>query len=446
MATLPKGAGAGGRHGLTLQQAMEEAHRCMLCHDAPCSRACPGGTDPSRFIRQIRFYNLKGAARTVLANNPLGGVCAWVCPTEDTCVKACLRTGLDRPVDIDGLQRFAAEYGRAQGVKALEAGKPRGKSVAIVGAGPAGLAAAARLAVLGYRVTLFEARQDLGGMLRYGVPASRLPDKTLEADLDAILALGVEVRKNTPVDREDGAETLLAAGYDAVFVAPGLWQPYALDLPGKDLLGVAKAIDFLADCREQPERARALVAGKNVAVVGGGSVAMDVASSSRDLGAGRIYAICLEGMTELPAAEAELDQARADGLIIKPQCRLTAILGDGTRVTGVEGEEVEWIEPGKLVPSNARAIEGTCFRLKVGAVIQAIGQGPTAVVGRIMARADKQGRFLKADPRSQATSLKRIFAGGDIVRGAGTVVAAVGDGKRAAEAIHQLLGEEEVAR
>ena len=219
-------------HGtpMTVQQAIEEAHRCMLCHDAPCSTACPGGTDPAKFIRQIRFLNLKGAARTVLQNNPLGEVCAYVCPTEDTCVRACLRAGLDRPIDIDGLQAFAVEYGRAHGLKALEKAPARAEKVAVVGAGPAGLAAAASLGVYGYQVTVHEARAKLGGMLRYGVPESRLDDAKLDADLAEIRELGVEFKTSTVIESEDGAAKLLQDGYAAVFVAPGLWAPITLDL------------------------------------------------------------------------------------------------------------------------------------------------------------------------------------------------------------------------
>lgn len=428
--------------GLTLQQAIEEAHRCLLCHDAPCSAGCPGGTDPAKFIRQIRFYNFKGAARTVLGNNPLGGVCAYVCPTDETCVRACTRTALDRPIDIDGLQRFAVEYGRAQGLRVMEPGQPRPARVAIIGAGPAGLSAAALLAQRGYRVTIFEGREKAGGMLRYGVPPSRLTEAALDADLEEISALGVELRTDTLVSSENGAANLLKDGFAAVFVAPGLWQAHRLDLPGNDLEGASTALDFLDDVHSSPGEAAALVKGKNVAIIGGGSVAMDVARCARELGAGRIYAIALESMTELPAQRDELEQALADGVIIKPQCRVTEILGEDGKVVGVKGVETEWIVPGKLVPQNARDIDGTSFRLRVDAVVQAIGQGPTKIVSQIITEATKRGVLLQVDDRTQATSRPRIYAGGDVARGPSTVVAAVGDGKRAADAIHELLANE----
>ncbi len=436
---------ASERPKLTLQRAIEEANRCLLCHDSPCSQRCPGGTDPGKFIRQIRFLNLKGAARTVLRNNPLGGVCAYVCPTDETCESACLRAGLDRPIDIAGLQRFAVEYGRQIGVKALFKDEERAERVAVVGAGPAGLAAAATLAQQGYQVTLIEAREKVGGMLRYGVPESRLSDDALEADLAEIMALGVEVRPSTKLAGQDAAVDLLEQGFAAVFVAPGLWKPYRLDVPGHDLDGVSTALDFLALARTDPEAAKALVADRNVAVIGGGSVAMDVGHVARELGARRIYAIALEGMNELPANGRELSLAITDGIAIKPQCMVTEILGRDGKVIGVKGVETEWIEPGELVPSNARPVEDTSFQLKVEAVIQSIGQGPTeAVTGLVVAATGPNGR-VSADEQTGATSVDRIYAGGDLVRGAGTVVAAVGDGKRAAQAIHEhLSGSKEV--
>lgn len=430
-------------NGLTLQQAIAEAHRCLLCHDAPCSKGCPGGTDPSKFIRQIRFYNFKGAARTVLRNNPLGGVCAYVCPTEETCRHACLRGEIDTPIDIDGLQRFAVEYGRSQGLTVLEKGQEKGARIAVIGAGPAGLAAAANLARFGYQVTVFEARAEAGGILRYGVPAHRLPLEALNADVREIQSLGVEIKTSHPIDREN-ATALLDQGYAAVFVAPGLWKAFELNLPGKDLQGVGTALEFLELARTDTQAAAQRVAGRNIAVIGGGAVAMDVAHTARELGAHRIYVLTLEGLNELPATAAELDQARQDHIIFKPQSRVVTITGQGGFVTGLQGCETEWAVKGKLTPDNARDVDGTEFQLRVGAVIQAIGQGPSEVVGRILSQAERKGRLVAADAVTLATSVDRVFAGGDIVRGAATVVKAVADGKRAADAIHKMLTGTEV--
>jgi dihydropyrimidine dehydrogenase (NAD+) subunit PreT len=427
------------RPGLTLQQAIEEAHRCLLCHDAPCSSACPGATDPGKFIRQIRFFNLKGAARTVMGNNPLGGVCSYVCPTDDTCVGACVRTGIDHPIDIDGLQRFAAEYGQEHGVKALEKGEARSEKVAVVGGGPAGLSAAAHLAEYGYQVTIFEKRPALGGMLRYGVPDDRLSDQELDADLNQIMALGVEVRTETEVKGKDGALALLEQGFDAVFVAPGLWRAFKLNIPGIKAKGVSNAVEFLDWARSDLDRAEALVDGKNVVIIGGGSVAMDVANTACKLGANRVHALALESMTELPAQTEEIAEAFDNDVVIKPQCMVAKIKTKGGKVIGVKGVETEWKEPGSLAPSNARAVKGSDFTIPARAIIQAIGQRPSKAARSMVAVANKRGALLEADGATQATSVPKVFAGGDIVRGAGTVVAAVGDGKRAARAIHELL-------
>ncbi|MFH0901813.1 MAG: FAD-dependent oxidoreductase [Pseudomonadota bacterium] len=432
------------RPGLELQRAIEEATRCLLCHDAPCSAACPAGTDPARFVRQIRFFNLKGAARTVLGNNPFAGVCARVCATERTCAAACLRAGLDRAVDIAGLQRFAVEHGRRVGVQPHTTDatrRPRTARIAVIGAGPAGLSAAAELAGLGYRATVFDAHSEPGGMLRHGLPEHRLPGRVLADDLAAIIGLGVELECSQSLAGGGAAARLLDRGFAAVFVATGLGRARTLAVPGSELTGVTTALAFLADARTDVERARALVAGQNVAVVGGGSVAMDVACTSRRLGANRVYAIALEASDELPAAAAELDLARHDRVIIKPQCMITRVLGDDGRVAGVEGVETEWIEPGRPVPSNARPLPDTHFRLQVGAVVIAIGQC-TAESSLRCLDADRRGDLLVVSERTMTTSVARVFAGGDAVRGPATVVRAVADGKRAAAAIHELLTAE----
>ena len=243
---------------------------------------------------------------------------------------------------------------------------------------------------------------------------------------------------------DDAGAKLLEQGYDAVFVAAGLWKSYQLEMPGVELKGVSHALKFLERARHKQKKARKLVEGKNVAIIGGGSVAMDVARCARELGAERIYAIALEGPMDLPAQTVELAEAQADGVIIMPFCQATEILGEDGRVSGIKGTEIEWILPGNFRPDNARTADGTSWQLKVGAVIQAIGQGPTGSVRGLVASASKDGWMLQVDDVTQATSLDKVYAGGDLARGASTVVAAVGDGKRAAAAIHDLLSKEVV--
>ncbi|MCK5688597.1 FAD-dependent oxidoreductase, partial [Myxococcota bacterium] len=237
----------------------------------------------------------------------------------------------------------------------------------------------------------------------------------------------------------------LEDGYSAVFVAPGLWKARTLDLPGSDLEGVSNAVDFLSQSYNAPEEGAKLVQDKNVAIIGGGSVAMDVARVAAELGANRIYALALEGMNELPATSEELAEALADGVIIKPQSQANVILGKDGKVTGLDGVEIEWAEPGRLTPDNARVIEDTAFRMNVQSVIFAIGQTPDKAASLILARAASSGKGVEVTEETQATSIERIYAGGDIVRAAGTVVEAVGDGKRAAAAIASVLNNEGLA-
>jgi len=432
---------------LSLQQAVDEAHRCLLCHDAPCSGACPGSTDPGIFIRQIRLFNLKGAARTIIKNNPLAEVCACICPTEDTCVKACLRVGLDRPINIAGLQRFAAKYGREQGVKVLHDGPSRTEKIAIIGAGPAGLAAAAHLANYGFQITIFESSDKPGGMLYYGIPKDRLPKETFEAEIKEILSLkNIELRLNEEIDQTNGAQKLLQEGYDAVFVSTGLWKPYQLDIKGIESEGVTNAISFLAKVNTESQKAKDFVQNKNVVVIGGGSVAMDAALCAQSLGADKIYIMALEAITEFPALDKEIGQALSENIVIKPQSKLTKIVQKGEKLVGIEGIETQWIKPDNFAPSNAKEILGTEFKLRVDVLITAIGQGPTEVASNLVPSNFKLGQYIKADSQKQFTADKKIFTGGDIARGPATVVEAIGDGARAAIGIYELLTNEKAVK
>lgn len=426
---------------MTLQQALEEAHRCLLCHDAPCSSGCPGGTDPGTFIRQLRFLNFKGAARTILRNNPLGGVCARICPSETTCRAGCVRAGLDRPIDIDGLQRFAVEYGRKLGVTVGTPHAQATRKVAVVGAGPAGLTAASLLARDGYGVTLFDARMEAGGMLRYGIPEQRLPTHVLEEDLAELQQAGIEWRMGEAMTSQQAAQ-LLHEGYDAVFLAPGLWRARTLQIPGIDAQGVFAAVQFLEAARIRPQTLIPTFEGKDVAVIGGGSVAMDAATTALELGAKRVVALALEEQRQLPATQAELQMAWAIGVEIRPHSRVVKLSTHEGHVVGLEGVQTEWINPGSVAPENARDIPGTEFKLRVDVLVQAIGQKASAEMGGVLTLATATAQTPgQPQPGKAETGL---FAGGDIVRGAGTVVEAVGDGKRAAQVIHDFLSAKEV--
>jgi len=430
--------------GYDLSRAMAEAARCLLCYDPPCTKSCPAGTDPGKFIWKLRVKNIKGAIRTIKQNNIMGGVCGVACPTDQLCQQACSATEIDRPIEIGKLQRFLVEHGWATGFDPLSKGDKVKAKVAVVGSGPAGLSCAAELAQAGVQVTVFEAREKAGGVLRYGVPRFRLNEEFLDRELQDIEKLGVKIRCKYRV-KAGAVDKLLARSFDAAFVATGIWKPYALDLPGADLDNVTNATDFLEAVRTKGRaKIKRMVNKKNVAIIGGGSVAMDVANTCKGLGAGRVYSICLEDLEQIPASADDLQMALDNFVIIKPQCQVTEIVERRGRVAGVKGTETEWIEPGSLAPANARAVPGTDFALKVNAVVMAIGSGPEPQNRDLGAkiRYFKNG-IIRTKKDGVSTSDKRVFAGGDAVRGPALIVDAVADGKEAAQKILKGLARKE---
>ncbi len=395
----------------TMSTVMEEAQRCLLCHDAPCSKACPAGTDPARFIRSVRFRNFKGAAEIVRENNSLGGVCAHVCPTERYCQAGCSRCGIDRPIDIGGIQRFVTDMERRLQMEILRPGAPNGRHVAVVGAGPAGLEAAASLRRLGYEITVFEKRERPGGYLRYGIPAYRLPDEVVDADVAAIERLGVRFRCGVTVGTDVTMESLKAE-YDAVLVATGAGEGKTLPLFDGDSR-VETAVAFLARVRGNKGRGESIP--DHALVVGGGDVAMDAATTLKKLGVRRVTDVAYEEFCEFLASAQELEGARNAGVTII----------DGYIPVAVEG---------KAVVFRHRHIDAE-LRLAADKIILAVGQ-----------KADAAGLGLamngnEAQSRDYRTADEKIFVAGDIAPGDKTVVWAVRKGREAARAIHSSLEE-----
>lgn len=425
--------------GYTLSQAVAEASRCLLCYDAPCTAGCPADTDPGKFIWKLRMRNIKGAIRTIKQNNILGGVCGVACPVDQLCEEACSATELDRPIKIGKLQRFLVEHGWNIGFEPLESGTKQKTKVAIIGSGPAGLACAAELAKEGIQVTIFEARARPGGVLRYGVPTFRLTDEFLDRELEEVTRLGVKIKCNSRI-KAGGVDKLLKR-FGAVFIATGIWSPHRLKLPGSELKNVTTATELLEAVRDGGRAGIArMVRGKNVAIIGGGSVAMDVANTCKVLGAEKVYSICLESLAEIPSSKDDLEMARDNHVVIKPQCQVTEILGQRGRVSGVQGCETEWIKPGSFIPSNARAVPDTEFKLKVGAVVMAIGTGPEPGGKEIYPGVKRKRSGLIATKKDGvSTNDNRVFAGGDITRGPALIVNAVADGKTAAHKIIKAL-------
>lgn len=423
----------------TLNQAIDEAARCLLCHDAPCSKDCPAGTDPGTFIRKLRFRNIKGAIRTIKENNILGGVCGVVCPVEQLCQKGCSATDLEKPIEIGRLQRFLVEHGWTLGFDPLEKEKENNIKVAIIGAGPAGLSCGAELAKKGFDVTIFEAKEKAGGVLRYGVPEFRLSSEFLERELEDVKKLGVKIKCNRKIKKEE-ANKLFKDGFKAIFVATGIWKPIKLDIPGSDLKNVLTATEFLEEARENTEKIRKIVEGKNIAIVGGGSVAMDVSTTSKALNANKVYIIYRRSVREMPASRDDLEMALENYVIIRPQSVVTELTGENGKVTGLKGIETDWDKPGIFTADNLKEVPGTEFNLKIGVFVWAIGTDPEEEIKEITPTVEhtKKG-LLRTKEDGVSTSDKRIFAGGDIVRGAGMVVKSVGDGKEAAKKIINLL-------
>ncbi len=425
--------------GLDLTQAMAEADRCLLCHDPPCSKGCPAETDPGLFIRKLRLRNVTGAIRTIKTNNPLGGACGVLCPTPRLCEKACSATGISRPVEIGKIQRALIEHSWKTGVPVLEKAPGGSGKVAVVGSGPAGLTCAAELARHGFSVTVFEERAEPGGVIRYGVPAYRFDAGFLKHELAEIESLGVKFVCGTRIEGAKGAENLLSQGFQAVFLAPGLWG--AERIPGgENVKGVFTSVDFLASLRDGrfPELARQ-VEGKSVAVIGGGSVAMDCIQSALKLGARDAYLIYRRSFSQMPAEEDERLAALRLGAHflalnqpVKYQADGAGKLAGITLVRTVLGQEDA---SGRRAPSE---IKGSEWTLGVEAAIEAIGNKVDSAGWSGAIKVDRKGLIL-ADGKTGKTSAKTLYAGGDIVRGAGLVVEAVQDGKLAARAIREAL-------
>lgn len=409
--------------GFTPRTAMEEATRCLLCHDAPCSKGCPAGTDPAKFIRSIRFRNVKGAAETIRENNVLGGSCARVCPYDRLCEEACSRCGIDRPIEIGKLQRFAIEQEEAFEMEILKAAEKKTTKIACVGSGPASLACAAKLAVNGYQVTIFESEEKAGGVLTYGITPARLPQHVVDHDIKAVKDLGVEFVFNTRVGEDITLDDLKGQGYEAIFIGVGLWAAKTPDIPGTDLAGVTTAVDFLKNARKSEGT---FDPGKRVVVIGGGDVAMDCAVTAKLLGAEKVDIYYRRTLEEAPANMAEIQYAISLGITITTNFAPSEIIGDG---------KVDFIKfIGRDKESEAKVAADT--------IVFAIGQAAEDMKKLASFETEEKGTII-ADSNYK-TNVAGIYAAGDIVNGGKTVVEAVAEGKAAAEEIINYLEKKEV--
>lgn len=421
---------------LALDAALAEAARCLFCFDAPCTRSCPTHIDVPRFIRQILHRDDLGAARTILEANIFGGSCARACPTEVLCEGACVdRTLLKAPVQIGRLQRHACDAASAAGADFFEPGRPTGRRVAVVGSGPAGLSCAHELRRRGHEVVVFEARGLPGGLDTIGIAAYKISTGFALAEIEAIRRIGIEIRLNHRVDGDE-IRSLLDS-HDAVFLGIGLGRTTPLCIAGEDLGGVWEALDFVSQTHLKPLGECSV--GSDVVVIGAGNTAIDAATAAKRLGAGTVTIAYRRSEALIPAFAYEYDLARADGIRFEWFAQPVRIVGEGGNARAVEFVRTA-LEDARSRDGRVVAVPDSTFNLAADMVIKAPGQEP--LLDLIVALPDlrhEKGRIL-VDPATGATSIGRLFAGGDCLRNGGEVVEAVEDGKVAAAGIHDVLG------
>ncbi|TXL78730.1 NAD(P)-dependent oxidoreductase [Vineibacter terrae] len=413
---------------LDRKRALVEASRCYFCHDAPCLEACPTGIDIPGFIRKIATDNVKGSAVTILEENIMGGACARVCPTEILCEQACVRTAQEgKPVNIGALQRYATDWLLDRGIQPFQRAKSSGKTVAVVGAGPAGLACAHRLALLGHAVTVFEARPKAGGLNEHGVAAYKVPHDFAQREVGFILSLGgIELRTGQALGR-DVTLAQLRRDHDAVFIGTGLGGVNALQLDNEALAGVEDAVAYIERLRQADDKS-ALSIGRRVVVIGGGNTAIDIAVQARRLGAEDVTIVYRRGPQNMGATGHEQDFAQTNGVRIRHWARPVRLIGDSGRLAAAEFE------------STAAGGPGRRFTLETDMLFKAIGQvfvaAPVSEGGQALLELQAGRIAVDAEGR---TSLPDVWAGGDCVAGPDLTVSAVQDGKRAAHAIDRYL-------
>ena len=433
--------------GFTEEQAVREAQRCLSCKKQPCVSGCPVEIDIPSFISLVSERRFDDAIKKVREKNSLPAICGRVCPQEDQCEKQCILGKKWEPVSIGRLERFVADHEmKTGGSSAPEKPPSTGKKVAVVGSGPAGLTVAGDLAKLGHEVTVFEALHKPGGVLVYGIPEFRLPKEIVRKEVEYIEKLGVRMVCNFVVGKTRTIDELREEGFDAVFVATGAGLPYFMNIPGENLNGVYSANEFLTRSNlmkayEFPKYDTPIKVGKHVAVVGGGNVAMDSARTAMRLGADEVYCIYRRSRAEMPAREEEIENALEEEMILKELTNPVKIIGDDKGwVKEIECIKMELGEPDASGRRRPVPIEGSGFRISVDVVVMAIGQGPNPLVPSTTPglKTTKWGNII-ADEVSGATSLDGVFAGGDIVTGAATVILAMGAGRGSARAIDEYL-------
>ncbi len=428
--------------GLGMEEAVQEAKRCIQCKHRPCVEGCPVGVSIPEFLDALAAENLPEAARILQGDNALPAVCGRVCPQESQCEAKCVRGVKGEPVAIGYLERFVADWAMANREKLTKAALPpaTGKKVAVVGCGPAGLTAAGELARGGHGVTIFEALHDTGGVLRYGIPEFRLPKEIIDAEVSRLVEMGVEIECNVIVGK---TLTLgqLREEFDAVFIANGAGLPTMLNIPGENLKGVYSANEFLTrvnlmEAGRNPNAPTPIIAGRQVAVIGGGNTAMDCVRTARRLGAERAMIVYRRGETEMPARVEEIKHAKEEGVELVMLTAPLEIVGTGDGwVAALRCQRMELGPPDESGRRKPVPVAGSEFDLPAEVVVNAVGTRANPLLTATAPDLDLNRWGNIVADENGATSIPGVFAGGDMVRGGATVILAMGDGKRAAAAI-----------
>ena len=435
--------------GYTEEMAFQEANRCIQCPKRPCVNGCPVNVDIPEFIAAVRDNNMPEAVTILKGKNALPGICGRVCPQESQCEKVCTLDKKGAPVAIGRLERYVADWEREHSsdiASAPDLSPSTGKKIAIIGTGPAGLTCAADLAKMGHKVTMFEALHVAGGVLMYGIPEFRLPKSIVQSEVDYVKSLGVDIQLDAVMGKLATVDELLHDSYDAIFLGTGAGLPMFMNIPGENFNGIYSANEFLTRVNLMkaylfPEYDTPITVGKRVAVIGGGNVAMDSARCALRLGAEKVYVIYRRSKAELPARAEEVENAEEEGIIFNFLTNPKSFIGDDRGwIKAIECYEMELGEPDESGRRRPVVKPDSEFILDIDVVVIALGTTPNPLVPATTEGLEttKRGTVV-ADEETGKTVKDRVWAGGDVVTGAATVISAMGAGKRAASSIDNYL-------
>ena len=431
--------------GYTFEMAVNEAKRCLNCKNKPCQSKCPVAIDIPAFIEKVAQGDMEGAFEVISQSSALPAVCGRVCPQESQCESRCVRGIKGESVAIGRLERFVADYHREHAEENVKKPESNGHRVAIVGAGPSGLTAAGDLAKLGYEVTVFEALHTAGGVLVYGIPEFRLPKAIVKNEIDKLEKMGVKIETNMVIGKVITVDELFDDGFEAVYIASGAGLPRFMNIPGEGLKGVYSANEYLTRVNLMkaylPDSTTPIKKSRRVAVVGGGNVAMDAARSAMRLGAEEVYIVYRRGMEELPARLEEIEHAQEEGIVFKTLTNPVEILGDETgSVRAIKCVEMELGAPDESGRRKPVVKENSEFEIELDTVIMSIGTSPHPLIRTTPPglETNKHGCII-TDGDDGKTTRQGVYAGGDAVTGAATVILAMGAGKQAAKAIDEYI-------